>query len=120
MVFALASKTPCMMVIKPPERIQPPRKDTSKAAFKADKYTTFDIWCGKVSHETFRLIKDDGVYEKLLLCSHVFPNVYESKKSETIQNATRNMNPATNMHHAHWEWFTGQRSTTEGSFVDTP
>jgi hypothetical protein len=119
MVFALASKTPCVTVIKPPERIQPPRKDVSKAAFKADKYTAFDIWCGKASRETFRPIKDDGVYEKLLR-SRVFPDVYESKKSETIQNATRNMNPATDVHHAHWERFTGQRSTTEGSFVDTP
>jgi hypothetical protein len=28
MVFALASKTPCVTVIKSPERIQPPRRDT--------------------------------------------------------------------------------------------
>ena len=106
MVFALASKTPCVTVIKPAERIQPERRGAHKPAFKGDKYTAFDIWCGKASRETYRPIKDDGIFEKLLLRSRVFPDVYESKKSESIQNATRNMNPATDVHHAHWEWFT--------------
>jgi len=106
MVFALASKTPCVTVIKSPERVQPPRRDASKPAFKSDKYTAFDIWCAKASRETFRSIKDDAIFEKLLLRSRVFPDIYENKKSESIQNATRNMNPATDVHHAHWERFT--------------
>jgi hypothetical protein len=106
MVFALASKTPCVTVVKSPERVQPPRRDASKPAFKSDNYTAFDIWCAKASRETFRSIKDDAIFEKLLLRSRIFPDVYENKKSESIQNATRNMNPATDVHHAHWERFT--------------
>jgi hypothetical protein len=106
MVFALASPTPCVTVIKPPERVQPSRKGAFKAGFQADKYTAFDIWCGKASSETFRPIKNDDVYAKLLLRSRVFPDIYESKRSEAIQNATRNMNPATDVHYAHWEQFT--------------
>jgi len=85
MVFALASKTPCVTVIKSPERIQPPRIDAPKPPFKSDKYTAFDIWCSKASRETFWSIKDDATLEKLLLCSRVFPGVYENKKSESIQ-----------------------------------
>jgi hypothetical protein len=115
MVFVLASKTPCVTVIKSPEKVQPPRRDAP--AFKADKYAAFDIWCAKASCETFRSIKDDAIFEKLLLRSRVFPDVYENKKSESIQNATRNMNPATDMHHAHWELFTSQILTTEDFFA---
>jgi hypothetical protein len=106
MVFVLASKTPCVTVIKSHERVHPPRRDAPKPAFKSDKYTAFDIWCAKASREMFRSIKDDAIFEKLLLCSCVFPDVYENKKSESIQNVTRNMNPATDVHHAHWERFT--------------
>ena len=107
MVFALASKTPCVTVIKPAERQQPQRKNGKRPAFKGDKYTAFDIWCGKASRETFRPIKDNEVvFKKLLLRSRVFPDVYESKRSESIQIATRNMNPATEGHHAHWKQFT--------------
>ena len=89
---------------------QIPRKGTAseerRPNFKSDKYTAFDIWCAKASRETFRSIKNDAIFEKLLLRSRVFPDVYENKKSESIQNATRNMNPATDVHHAHWERFT--------------
>jgi hypothetical protein len=106
MVFVLASTIPCMTVIKSPERVQPLRRDISKPAFKSDKYTAFNIWCAKALRETFRSIKDDAIFEKLLLHSHVSPDVYENKKSESIHNVTRNMNPATDVHHAHWEWFT--------------
>ena len=105
MVFALASSTSCVTAIKHAERIQPPREGAFKAKFQADKYTAFDIWCGKASQETFRPIKDDGVFQKLLLRSRVFPDVYEHKKSEALQNATRSMNPATDVHRAHWERF---------------
>jgi len=77
----------------------------------------FDIWCAKASRETFRSIKDDAIFEKLLLRSRVFPDVYENKKSESIQNATRNMNPATDVHHAHWERFTWRISTTQDFFT---
>jgi hypothetical protein len=105
MVFALASTTPCVTALKPPERTQPPREGAFKAKFQADKYTAFDIWCGKASQETFRPVKDDNVFDKLLIRSRVFPDVYETKKSEAIQNATRSMNPATDVHRAHWERF---------------
>jgi hypothetical protein len=105
MVFALASKMSCVTVITPPERVQPPRRGPNPD-FKLDKYTAFDIWCAKALHNTFRSIKDDAIFEKLLLRSRVFPDVYQNKNSESIQNATRNMNPATDKHSAHWELFT--------------
>jgi len=105
-MVSLASKTPCVTVIKSPKRIQPLRRDAPKPAFKSDKYTAFVIWCAKASREMFRSIKDDAIFEKLLLHSHIFPDVYENKKLESIQNMTRNMNPATDVHHAHWEGFT--------------
>jgi hypothetical protein len=104
-VFALASTTPCVLALKHPQRTQPPRDGAFQANFQADKYTAFDIWCAKACHETFRPIKDDNVFQKLLLRSCVFPDVYETKKSEAIENATRSMNPATDVHQAHWERF---------------
>ena len=104
MVFPLASKIPCITVLNHAAKTQPPREGAFKAGFQADKYTAFDFWCGKASSETFRPIKDETVYEKLLLRSRIFPDVY-NKRSEAIQNATRNMNPATDIHPAHWEQF---------------
>jgi hypothetical protein len=105
MVFALASSTPCVTALKHAERTQPRREGAFKAKFQTDKYTAFDIWCGKASHKTFRPIKDDSVFHTLLLRSRVFPDVYETKKSEALRNATRSMNPATDIHSAHWERF---------------
>lgn len=60
MVFALASSTPSVVALQNAERIQPSRQSAFKANFQANKYTTFDIWCGKASQETFRPIKDDN------------------------------------------------------------
>jgi hypothetical protein len=100
MVFALSSKTPCVTVIKPHRDAAP------KANFQVDEYTAFDIWCGKASRETFTPVKDDSVFDKLLLRSRVFPDIYESKVSMSIQNATRNTNPATDNYHSHWDQFT--------------
>jgi hypothetical protein len=105
MVFALASRTACVIAVKHGEKMQAPRADGFKAKFQADKYTAFDIWCGKASQETFRPIEDDNVYQKLLLRSRVFPDVYERKKSKAIEIATRSMNPGTDVHAAHWEHF---------------
>ncbi|KAF8461304.1 hypothetical protein DFH94DRAFT_687075 [Russula ochroleuca] len=103
MVFALASSTPCMTALKcfislkHAKRTWPQREGSFKANFQADKYTSFDIWCGKVSHETFRQVKDNMVFQTLLLQTHIFPNIYQTKGSEEIQNVTRSMNPATDI-----------------------
>lgn len=116
MVFALASPTPSVTVLKPAKRTQPPRGRSFAANFKADKYTTFDIWCGKASHETFRPIKgsaDEIVFHKLLLRSQVFPNVYDTKKPKVLENVTRNMNPATGDDPAHWEQFSREATDSE-------
>jgi len=105
MLFALASENSSIAVLGCPERTQPVREGAAKARFQADRYTSFDIWCAKASKETFRPIENDAVFDKLLLRSRLFPNVYEAKKSEGLQNATRSMNPATDIHPAHWDRF---------------
>jgi len=102
MVFALASPIADVVLLGRPERVQPPRDGAFKTKFQEDQYTAFDIWCAKASHETFLPIKDDTVFTELLLRSSVFPNVYERKKSNGLQNATRSMNPGTDVHPAHW------------------
>ena len=104
MVFALASPIADVVVLGCPERMQLPRDGAFKAKFQEDQYMAFDIWCAKASHETFLPIKDDPVFTELLLRSSVFPNVYECKKSNGLQNATRSMNPGTDVHPAHWHF----------------
>jgi hypothetical protein len=64
MVFALASTTPAVVVLQPPERMQPPRDAVYQSKFQADKYTSFDIWCAMASHKTFLPIKDDFVFNE--------------------------------------------------------
>ena len=104
MVFALALPIADVVVLGRPDRTQPPRDGALKAKFQEDQYMAFDIWCAKASHETFLPIKDDTVFTELLLRSSVFPNVYERKKSNALQNATRSMNPGTDVHPAHWHF----------------
>jgi hypothetical protein len=94
--------------------VQPPRKDAFKADFQAHSYTAFDVWCGKASPKTFGQITDEDVFDKLLLHCRAYPEVYESKKSASVQNATRNMNPATGVHQAHWEPFIKGEELDEG------
>ena len=105
MVFSLASTTPAVVVLQRPERTQPAREGAFRAKFQADGYTSFDIWCARASHETFLPIKDDIVFNDILLRSRVFPDVYERKESDGLQNATRSMNPGTDVHPAHWLFF---------------
>ena len=105
MVFALASTTPAVVVLQRPERMQPQRGAACKAKFQVDEYTSFDIWCAKASHKTFLPIKDDFIFNEILLRSRVFPDVYERKESDGLQNATRSMYPATDVHPAHWFFF---------------
>ena len=105
MVFALGSSTSCVAALKPAERTQPSREHGFKALFQANRYTAFDIWCAKASQETFRPIKEDIIFNKLLLRSGIFPEVYDTKNLEAIQIATRTMNPATSVNSAHWKQF---------------
>jgi hypothetical protein len=102
MVFALASTTPDVVVLSRPERSQPLRDAASKAKFQADKYTAFDIWCAGASDKTFLPIKDDFTFGQLLRRSRLFPDVFDNKMSEGLENATRSMNPASGSHTAHY------------------
>jgi hypothetical protein len=102
MVFALASPEAKMVVLKCPERTQPPRDNAYKAKFQGDKFTSFDIWCAKASKKTFRPVKEDDIYQKLLLRFRIFPDVYDEKRTEGLQNVTRSMNPGTALHPAHY------------------
>jgi hypothetical protein len=103
MVFALASDEPGIRVVAAPERKNPPRTTTM---LNNDKYTAYDIWCAKASKDTFKVIENDDIYAKLLLNSRNLPSVYTSKeKAEWAQLATRNMNPITAAHDAHWSCF---------------
>jgi len=105
MVFALASTTPAVVVLQHPERTQPPRDAAYQATFLADKYTSFDIWCAMASHKTFLPIKNDFIFNEILLRSRVFPDIYNLKESEGLQNVTRSMHPGTDVHPAHWRFF---------------
>lgn len=103
MVFALASDEPATHAVAAPTRTNPLRTTT---AAKGDKYTAYDIWCAKASKDTFTVIENDDIYAKLLLNSRNLPSVYTSKeKVEWAQLATRNMNPITAAHDAHWSCF---------------
>ena len=104
MVFALASPTARVEVLKCPDRVQPPRPGGFQAKFQADKYTSFDIWCAKASHDTFRPVKDseDDMFQKLLLRFRIYPDVYDEKRTEGLQTVTRSMNPASGVHPAHY------------------
>ena len=102
MVFALASPDGDVVVLKCPEKTQPLRGAAFKADFQADKYTSFDVWCAKASHETFLPVKEDDIFHKLLLRFRIFPNVYDEKRTEGLGNATRSMNPGTAVHPAHF------------------
>lgn len=104
MVFALASMTPAVVVLQPPPRTQPPRDAAISAKFSVDKYTSFDIWCAMVSSKTFLPVKDDLLFHEMLLRSRFFPDVYQRKKTEGLQNTTRSMNPGTDVHPAHWHF----------------
>jgi len=84
MVFALASPDGDVVVLKCPEKTQPLRGAAFKADFQADKYTSFDIWCAKASHETFLPVKEDDIFHKLLLRFRIFPNVYNEKRTEGL------------------------------------
>ena len=80
------------------ERTQSPGEGDS------DKFTAFDafdVWCGKVSHETFKPI------QKLLLLSqsHVVQDLYKKKESVVAENVLRSMNPGTEGNEAHWKRF---------------
>jgi hypothetical protein len=105
MVFALASPHAGMVVLKNPGKTQPPRPAAYKAKFQVDKYTSFDIWCAKASQKTFLPVKEDDVYEKLLLRFRVFPDVYAEKRTVGLQNVTRSMNPGTDIHPAHYRTY---------------
>jgi len=102
MVFALASPDAKVVVLKCPGRTQPSREGSYKAKFLADKYTSFDIWCAKASNKTFRPVKEEDIFQKLLLRFRIFPDVYEEKMTKGLRNATRSMNPGTAVHPAHY------------------
>jgi hypothetical protein len=72
-----------------------------------DKITAFDVWYGKVSHETFKPIRDENALQKLLLLSqsHVVQDVYKKKVSVVAENILRSMNPGTEGNEAHWKRF---------------
>ena len=105
LMWPLGSSTSCVAALKPAERTQPSREHGFKALFQANRYTAFDIWCAKASQETFRPIKEDIIFNKLLLRSGIFPEVYDTKNLEANQIATRMMNPATSVNSAHWKQF---------------
>lgn len=115
-VFALASSTPSVVALNPAKRTQPPRSAAYKAEFQKDKYTAFDLWCASASQYTFKPIEDDGVFKQLLLQSRVFPEVYTSKGSKSIEEATRSMNPGTDSRDtAHWDRFIQLEGSTESN-----
>jgi hypothetical protein len=102
MVFALASPEAKTVVLGGPERTQPLRAASFTANFQIDKFTSFDIWCAKASNMTFRPVKEDDIYQKLLLRFRIFPEVYDDKRTEGLRNVTMSMNPGTALHPAHY------------------
>jgi hypothetical protein len=102
MVFALALPDAGVIVLKAPERMLPLRDAAFRAKFQADKFTSFDIWCAKASKMTFCPIKEDEIFQKLLLQFRIFPEVYDEKRTEGLRNVTRSMNPGTGLHAAHF------------------
>ncbi|KAH9983775.1 hypothetical protein BJV77DRAFT_1041194 [Russula vinacea] len=100
MVFALASSTSSVTTINPPARKQPSRTSTKNAK----NFTAFDIWCAKASHDTFESIKDDDVFQKLLLWSYRHAEIYTTKRP-ALEAMTRSMNPASESNAVHWRQF---------------
>ena len=100
MVFALASSTSSVTTINPPQRKQPPRTSTQNV----ESFTAFDIWCAKASHDTFESIKDDDVFQKLLLQSYRHAEIYTTKRP-ALEAMTRSMNPASESNAVHWRQF---------------
>ncbi|KAH9974206.1 hypothetical protein BJV77DRAFT_1056083 [Russula vinacea] len=100
MVFALASSTSSVTTINPPQRKQPPRTSTQNV----ESFTAFDIWCAKASHDTFESIKDDDVFQKLLLRSYRHAEIYTTKRP-ALEAMTRSMNPASESNAVHWRQF---------------
>lgn len=119
MVFALASPEPTVTFITPEERgFLFHREAKEKAALKISRrkaspaYTTFDIWCAKASHETFRAIEkeEEGDFAKLLKIKKTFPAAYSQGVETDLhrQNLRKQMNPGTGTSSEHWRYLSGE------------
>lgn len=78
MVFTLSSKAPRVELIKPKSRTSPRR---------SSQFTTYNIWCSGLTHETFRVVtsKEEDRYQSLLSRSCDMSQVYKSTEEEAIK-----------------------------------
>jgi hypothetical protein len=121
MVFALASSESSVSFITAKDRAtiysqQVKQKPQVKIAEQEAKnpspaYTTFDIWCAKACHATFKAIEtnEEANYANLLKIKKVFPKAYEAgaENDDLRQNLRKQMNPGTATHIEHWRYLSG-------------
>jgi len=106
MVYALAAKKSVVLVSRPGTRKQPTRKGKQAPKFRKHPYTSFDIWCGQATSETFAAIRpeDDDVYKELLRLSRDVPDMFNPKE-ESLKELVQSMYPLGTPQPGHWKSF---------------
>jgi hypothetical protein len=105
MVYALAARRPVVHVMQRGGRHYLAR-EAKAASSRKHAYTSFDIWCGHTSSETFGIIQqaDNPVYKNLLQLSRSIPNMFNSDQ-QSLNEVTMTMYPGATSHPSHWGSF---------------
>lgn len=112
MVYALAARKPIVRVM---ERGRPPLeragngngngKGKSRGRSSVYSFTSFDIWCGHTSSQTFGAIRsrDNETYKELLKPKVVL-EMFEPEQN-SMKEVTKSMYPGATSKNAHWTSF---------------
>jgi len=94
MVYALAAKASVVYVSMPGTRKQPSRKGKQKSNFGKNSYTSFDIWCGQATSQTFATIQreDNDAYKELLRLSRDVSDMF-NPRDELLKDIVQSMYP---------------------------
>jgi hypothetical protein len=103
MVYALAARESVVCVSMPGSPKQPSRKEPK---FRKHPYTSFDIWCGQATSETFGTIEreDDNAYADLLRLSRDVPSMFNTQ-DESLKGLVQSMYPLGTPQPGHWNSF---------------
>lgn len=108
MVFALGAKTSNVEVTPLPQTRPPSKRRKTSASDSTKKtkkippgVTSYDIWCARASGETFSVIEDDSLYQRLLKVDKAFPSAYETP-IPTEQIMRKQMHPMAFHERPHW------------------
>ena len=99
MVYALAAKASVVCVSMPGTQKQLSR-------FNKNSYTSFDIWCGQATSQTFATVRreDDDAYKELLRLSRDVSDMF-NPRDESFKDLVQSMYPMGTPQPGHWNSF---------------